>query len=147
MVEPPNVRTLLRRQESYAIHALIAIAERPGIPAAAIARQLTMSYTSMTKVLRKLTEIGLIESRRGRSGGVYLRTEPERITLLELVETLSGPLVLDHCLTEPLCATQRRKGHCHLNRAYVRATHAFRTLLHDIHLSDLIDLPGEPERP
>lgn len=139
MSEPPSVRTLLRKEESYAIHALIAIAERPGIATAVIAEQLTMPYAYMSKVVRRLVEIGLIEARRGRSGGVYLRTEPEHITLLQLVESLSGPLVLDRCLAEPLCATQRRTGRCHLNQAYVRATYAIRQLLQDIRLSDLID--------
>lgn len=137
MTDTPAIRALLRRDESYAIHALIAILETPGIHAAAIAERLEMPRAYMSKVLRRLVETGLIESRMGRSGGVFLAVDPETLSLLQIVEAVSGPLVLDTCQTELRCVTQRRTGRCKLNRAFVQANLEIRSLLDGIHLADL----------
>lgn len=131
------VRTLLRRDESYAIHALIAVAESPGIHAAAIAERLDMPRAYMSKVLRKLVEAELIDSRMGRSGGVFLKVDPAELSLLQTIEALSGPLLLDTCQTVERCITEQRTGRCRLNRAYVEAGHGIRAILQQIRLADL----------
>ena len=71
------LRTLLKREESYAVHALLNIAENPGTNAAEIANQLKMPAAFVAKVLRKLVEVGFIESKMGRSGGVTLKVRLE----------------------------------------------------------------------
>jgi Rrf2 family protein len=134
-----EVRTLLRRDESYAIHALIAIAETSGIHAAAIAEQLTIPRAYLSKVLRKLVEAGLIESRTGRSGGVHLKADPNEVSLLRTIECVSGLVVLDTCQTLERCITHQRKGYCHLNRAYLGASLEIRSILDSIAVADLAD--------
>jgi Rrf2 family protein len=134
-----EIRTLLRRDESYAIHALIAIAETSSIHAAAIAEQLKMPRAYLSKVLRKLVEAGLIESRTGRSGGVQLRADTHEISLLRTIECISGLVVLDTCQTQERCVTHLRKGHCRLNRAYLGASLEIRSILEGIDLADLTD--------
>lgn len=136
-VRPP-LRPLLRREESYAIHALIDVGSHPGTNAAAVARRLSMPKAFMAKVLRTLVEAGWVESRMGRSGGVWLVVDPERVTLLDVMEATSGPVMLDTCQAEARCATQRRTGTCRLNRAYVAADRAVREALRGVRLADLI---------
>ena len=143
----PPIRALLRREESYAIHALLNIAENPGTNAAVIAEQLAMPRAFMSKVLRRLVEAGYIESTMGRNGGVWLKKAPEEVTLLGLIETMSGPLMLDTCEAGATCVTQRRKGYCRLNRAYRAADLQIRMLLQNIRLSDLADPPAESGAP
>lgn len=63
-----DLRTLLKREESYAIHALINIAENPGTNAAEIAKRLEMPAAFLAKVMRKLVNAGFVESQMGRSG-------------------------------------------------------------------------------
>ena len=91
------LRTLLKREESYAVHALLNIAENPGTNAAEIAKQLKMPPAFVAKVLRKLVEVGFIESKMGRSGGVTLKVRLEDISLLNAIEVMSGPIILDTC--------------------------------------------------
>jgi Rrf2 family protein len=140
-----DFRPLLKREESYALHALINVAENPGTNAATIAENLAMPPAFMAKVLRKLTIAGLIDSRTGRGGGVELKADPATVSLLDVVEVISGTVVLDVCQTEPRCATQRRKGRCHLKLATIAASAAIREALASIRLEDLYD-PVEGER-
>lgn len=135
---PSPLRTLLRREESYAIHALIDVGNHPGTHAAAVAERLSMPKAFMAKVLRSLVEAGWIESRMGRAGGVWLVADPERVTLLDVIEATSGPVMLDTCQAEARCATQRRTGTCRLNRAYHAADRAVREALRGVLLADLI---------
>lgn len=142
----PDIRTLLKREESYAVHALIDIASNPGTNASAIAEKLSMPKAFMAKVLRKLVEAGFVESQMGRKGGVWLEIPLSEVTLLRVMEAMSGPFVMDTCQAEVLCATQRRKGYCRLNIAYHTVGHQIRALLEGIGLDALADPPAsEPE--
>ena len=136
-------RTLLRREESYAIHALINIAENPGTSAAVIAEQLQIPYPFLAKVLRRLVEVGFIESQKGRGGGVTLKVEPRNLTLLDVIEAMSGPVILDTCQTKARCPTQQRKGHCKLKNAWVTASLGILEVLGRVTLAQLCDSPSE----
>jgi Rrf2 family protein len=135
------LRTLLKREESYAVHALLNIAENPGTSAAEIAKRLKLPPAFIAKVLRKLVEVGFIESRTGRSGGVTLKVRLESVSLLNVIEAISGPVILDTCQTQTKCATQRRKGHCPLKVVWLATTLDIRDLLEKVKLSRLVDDP------
>ena len=84
-------RTLLRREESYAIHALVYAAENPGSSAAQIARDLQMPPAFLAKVLRRLAQVGYVENRQGRNGGVTLTADPADLTLLDVIKPFPDP--------------------------------------------------------
>lgn len=138
-------RTLLRREESYAIHALIYAAENPGAGAAKIADDLKMPPAFLAKVLRRLAQVGYVENRQGRGGGVTLLVDPADVSLLDVIEAVSGPLVVDTCQTKRRCATQERKGYCRLNVAWISTSLAIRDVLSGVALSSLIDKPRRKE--
>jgi Rrf2 family protein len=133
------LRTLLKREESYAIHALINIIENPGTNAADIADQLQMPPAFIAKVLRKLVTAKYIESKMGRSGGVTIKIDPDRISVLNVIETISGPLVIDTCQIKRQCATQERKGQCKLKMAWLKSSFEIRSVLSTISIADLCD--------
>ena len=143
---PPSVRTLLKREESYAVHAIIYAAENPGAPTAKIAHDLKMPPAFLAKVLRRLSEVGYLDNRTGRNGGVSLKVDPHSLTLLDIIQTVSGPLVLDTCQTHHRCATQQRKGYCSLNGVWVRATLAIHDVFAAVNIGTLID-PGASGTP
>lgn len=142
-----TLRTLLRREESYAIHALIYASENPGANAAAMARDLEMPPAFLAKVLRRLVDAGLLSSRMGRGGGVSPVGDTADVTLLDVIEAVSGPFVMDTCEAQIACVTKRRTGRCHLNRAYHRATQEIRAVLGSVRVGDLADAPPEGARP
>jgi Rrf2 family protein len=134
-------RTLLRREESYAVHAMVYAAENPGSPAGQMAADLQMPPAFLAKVLRRLAQVGYVENRQGRSGGVTLIAEPTKVTLLNIIEAVSGPIIMDTCQAKARCATQQRKGYCRVNVCWVNTTIAFRDSLDGVRLADLIDSP------
>lgn len=145
-VDDPIVRTLLKREESYAIHALVNIHENPGTNAALIAEHLQIPPAFLAKVLRKLVKANFILSRMGRNGGVELLVDLKDVSMLDVIEAVSGTLIADNCQTHALCATQRRKGRCGIKGAWFRATAAVRTAFGEIRLSDLADPPTPVKR-
>jgi len=138
---PPSVRTLLKREESYAVHAIIYVAENPGAATAKIAKDLKMPPAFLAKVLRRMAEVGYLDNRTGRKGGVNLKIDPHTLTMLDIIQTVSGPLVLDTCQTHHRCATQLRKGYCSLNGAWVSATLAIHDVFAAVNIGSLVD-PG-----
>ena len=139
----PTVRTLLKREESYAVHALLYLHEYPGASAAQVAADLQTPAAFTAKVLRRLGATGLVEAKAGRTGGVHLRVPLHELSLLDVVEAVSGPLVMDICQTKARCATQQRKGYCRLNTAWVALSLQVREAMRAIRLDQLADAPAD----
>lgn len=132
------LRGLLKREESYALHALLLLAEEPGLSAQEIAQKLKAPPAFMAKVLSKLAKAGLVESRMGRAGGVWLKLPPEEITLLEVMESLSGPVAVDLCATLKRCPTEEKRGFCYLKPNLVRMNQEIRKTLASLTLKDIL---------
>ncbi len=102
---------LVRMSEATAIglHAMVLLAEADGpLPAAATAGNLDVSAAHLSKVLQALSRAGLLESRRGPSGGYALARPASAIRLLDVYEALEGPLRQDGCLfAKPACRRSR----------------------------------------
>jgi Rrf2 family protein len=102
---------LVRMSEATAIgmHAMVVLADadRP-LPAAETAGSLDVSPAHLSKVLQALSRAGLLEARRGPSGGYSLAKPPAQIRLLDIYEALEGPLRQDGCLfAKPICHRDR----------------------------------------
>lgn len=134
----PDFRTLLKREESYAIHALINMVEKPGTNAAAISADLRAPRAFMSKVLRKLTTSDLVETRMGRGGGVWMAKDPHSVTVLDVIEVMSGPVVMDTCQTKEKCATTHRLGYCKLNTKFLQASILIRDVLSQTTIGELV---------
>lgn len=137
-------RTLLRREESYATHALIYAAENPGATAAKMAADLQMPPAFLSKVLKRLADVGYLQIRTGRNGGARLAVDPHDLTLLNVIETMSGPVILDTCQTKRSCATKQRKGYCRLNVAWMQSSLAINEILNAVNIAQLIDPDSLP---
>ena len=85
---------------ALALHSMTLLAtESDGQSTTAeIATMFDVSRHHLAKVHQRLTKAGLIESRRGPSGGVGLAKDPSTITLLEIYEVMEGPMICNPCL-------------------------------------------------
>lgn len=135
---PHAYRTLLKREESYAVHALLYVAANPGAPAARIAADLELPRDFLAKVLRRLGKAGLVHNMPGRTGGVRVATDLAQLTLLDVIEAVSGPLVIDTCQTLPRCPTQKRTGECALNAAWLAVGLRVREAFASVRLDRLV---------
>jgi Rrf2 family protein len=94
----------LSRAGDYGLRTVLALAERP--PAAVVSvRELSKEQgvpaAFLAKVVGRLTDAGILKTQRGATGGTTLARAPAAITMLEVVEALDGPLVLNYCLACP----------------------------------------------
>lgn len=142
-----DVRTLLKREESYAIHALINMVEKPGTTAQEIATDLQAPRAFMSKVLRKLTTGGFIETRMGRGGGVRMLKNPHDVTILDVMEAISGPVIMDHCQVKDRCATQERLGHCKLKGKFLSSSILIREILARTSIAALVSDGAQSPQP
>lgn len=73
-----------------------------------IAALLRVSEAHLSKVLQRLTKVGLVRAVRGPEGGFALARSPEEITLLMVYEAIDGPFLLSDCLFEQrICRGER----------------------------------------
>lgn len=127
----------LTRQSNYAIRALVYCAVNdPGLSRVAdIAKAYGISELFLFKLIKPLVEGGLIETVRGRHGGIKLGRPAEDISLLETIRLTEENFALAECFEEgadcPLI------GECDLNSALREALGAFFSVLEGYSIADL----------
>ena len=86
---------------SLALHAMSYLAaqdEDGPVAINQIADTFNVSQDHLKKVFQRLSRAGLVSSVRGPRGGVMIKGDPEKITLLDVYEAIEGPLKSDKCL-------------------------------------------------
>jgi Rrf2 family protein len=80
---------------AHALHALAFLARQPGdrvVPSHVIAAAAGLPELFLLKVLRPLAAAGVLLSARGPNGGYRLARSAKRVTLLDVVEAVDGPV-------------------------------------------------------
>ncbi len=91
---------------SLAIHAMMMLTAFPDEKWSAkrIATELQVSENHLAKVMQRLARTGFVRGVRGPNGGFSLAVDPDETTLLEIFETVEGPLTQKKCLLgKPRC--------------------------------------------
>jgi Rrf2 family protein len=125
---------------SLAIHGLgllAAVTDRP-LTTVEIAKVLDVSHAHLAKVFQRLARAGLVRSHRGPKGGFFLGKDAKTTTLLEIFESIDGPIAAeDVCsLSFPHCDASK----CVVGRLVSDLTEKVRSVLSESRLSDLIGL-------
>ena len=88
-------------------HAMLLLALEPKgkeVSVVALAKRLDVSDNHLSKVMQRLSKAGVVKSKRGPKGGFFLAKSPEQIRLLDIYETIDGPLSEETCLlSKPIC--------------------------------------------
>ncbi len=85
----------------YGLQAVLYLAARHSgevIPADEIARKLNIPKEFVSKILQSLTESGIVDSRKGKSGGFFLAKDPSRIRLIDIVAAIDGLGMFNNCV-------------------------------------------------
>jgi len=93
---------------NLAAHALqymaANMADAP-VPVSELAGRMGVSESHLAKVMQRLVKCGFLGSTRGARGGFFFRKPPSEISILDVYESIEGPLVAPPCLLEKrLCA-------------------------------------------
>lgn len=87
------------READYAMRAVVHLSRLPmgsRVPTATIAEVERIPRPFLSKVVSHLVTARLVNTMRGRGGGVALARPPEDITLLQVTEAVDGPIAFNH---------------------------------------------------
>jgi Rrf2 family protein len=96
----------ITRQADYAVRAVLYLARLGTEHRAAtsqIAQEQQIPPSFLAKIVSQLSVAGLLQTSRGARGGVSLARSPEDISLLEVVEAIDGPIMLNECVGNGAC--------------------------------------------
>jgi Rrf2 family protein len=65
-----------------------------------IAREQQIPASFLAKIISQLSISGLLHTSRGAKGGVMLAKDPTEISLLDVVESIDGPIALNECSSD-----------------------------------------------
>ncbi len=91
----------ISRRLDYGLHLMGALAaEKENRPqsTASLAESLEMPLPFMHQIAHALMQASLIKATPGPRGGLRLNTPAKDITILQIVEALEGPIMLNPCL-------------------------------------------------
>lgn len=108
---------------------------------ARLAEQLRVSPTHAAKVVAELSKLGVVETRRGRSGGLRLADDAREISVGRLIRDLEGAREVVECEGSNPCPL--RHG-CRLRSALARAQEAFYAALDPLTVADVVAAPTGP---
>lgn len=73
--------------------------KEPQRTARELSEQSKLPLPTVTRLLKQLSQSGLLVSQRGNQGGYALAKEPGEISILEIVAAVEGPVALTECST------------------------------------------------
>ncbi|MCE1167880.1 MAG: Rrf2 family transcriptional regulator [Sphingobacteriia bacterium] len=83
----------LSEASSIGIHAMVLIARSEvHMNVSDLAEKIGASRNHLAKVMQRLVKDGFVKSSRGPTGGFLLSKSPEEITLLDIYESIEGPI-------------------------------------------------------
>lgn len=130
----------LTKQTNYAVRMLMYCAANKDhlsrIPE--IAKAYGVSELFLFKILQPLTKAGLIETVRGRNGGVRLGRAPEEISLFDVVKVTEDSFAMAECFEDDGDVDCPLIDSCGLNSALRKALNAFFSVLMEYSIDDLV---------
>ena len=100
---------LLTKRNEYALQAMILLArqkEGEPVPASALAKRLRTTPAFMSKIAQQLACVGLLKTKRGKTGGVLLGRPAQKILVKQIFAAVDGALSVSACINEGRCKHQ-----------------------------------------
>lgn len=104
-----------------------------------IARQLSISYSHVTKVITRLSELGVVDARRGRGGGLAITELGRTASVGWITRRLEGEGEVVECEGTNPCPL---RSACRLRSALAAAREAFFASLDTVTVEELTAQPS-----
>lgn len=91
----------ITRQADYAVRTVLYLSGMSNgdrAPTSQIAQRQKIPSSFLAKIVSQLSVAGIVQTSRGARGGVSLARKADDITLLEVVEAIDGPIILNECV-------------------------------------------------
>jgi Rrf2 family protein len=134
-----EIEMRISRSTGYALLAVGYIArhrDRKVVLSQDISRQYDIPLEYLLKILQQLVRANLLRSKRGPRGGFSLGRPPQKITMLQIIEAVEGPMVSKLNLAEQTC----KSGFTvRADKIYEEAVAQARAVLNKAKVSDLLE--------
>lgn len=131
----------LTKKADYSLIALKHFAARQreaggAVSAKEVADDCGIPLPVLSKLLQKLGKTGFLVSEYGTNGGYRLARDPRRISALEVIRAIDGPIVLANCFTaDSYCG---HVGRCTVRRPLRRIHEGILRLLDSVSIEDML---------
>jgi Rrf2 family iron-sulfur cluster assembly transcriptional regulator len=129
----------MSRTAEHAVRALLYLATHgpESVKASTIARELGAPPNYMSKTLHALAGAGILDSRRGPTGGFRLKAPPGQLSLAHIIEVVDDPAPKDMCLIDNTRCSDRTP--CALHGRWKVVSNRVWQPLRETTLADLLD--------
>jgi Rrf2 family protein len=135
----------LSKKADYGLIAMKHLAnhrQEHACSASEIAEEYGISATLTAKVLQKLARQGLVAAKHGSTGGYQLARQPDKISALEVLTAIDGPVLITSCVTSHgnCDATER----CSVKEPLQRVNESILNVLNTVSIAHLSEEKQEP---
>jgi len=137
---------MLSKRSQYALKALSYLTEkrRQGpVLISEIAKKKKIPLKFLENILLELKSIGVLESKKGKGGGYFLKKDPARVRVADIIRKVNGPIAMLPCVS--LYFYQRCKNcdekNCALHDMMIEVRDATLNILEKRTLVDLLPMP------
>ena len=127
----------------YALRALLELSlnnHKRGVTSIQeIAQRQDIPLKFLEQILLSMKKAGLIESKRGNTGGYYLLKQPEEITVGEVLKITDGPVMTLACINNP--AGCERQTRCHFYPLWQEVNSTVERIIYSTSFADLCGQP------
>jgi len=137
------LRTISKKTK-YALQALFALTRRDGtgpVLIATLAKEESIPLKFLEVILLELRNGGVVESKKGRSGGYKLSRAPSEITVGSVIRILEGPIAPLPCASETAfrkCEECQDIARCETRLVMRQVRDAMAHVLDHITLADVV---------
>ena len=138
---------MITQKMKYALKALMVLADEQAKDGVSlrieeIAKRAGIPKRFLEHILLEIRNAGIIDSRRGRSGGYVLVEEPSAIALSELLRLIDGPIAPLPCLSRRAyqrCEDCPDEKTCRIRKVFGEVFWSYLLLIDSLTLADLVD--------
>jgi len=135
---------MLSKKSQYAFKALAYLSEKYDqgpVLIAEISKRKKIPLKFLENILLELKKAGILESKKGKGGGYFLKQKPEKIKVATVIRLINGPIAMLPCVS--LYFYERCKNcnekHCGLHDMMIEVRDATLNIVENRTLKDLID--------
>ena len=139
-------------ESDYALRILRCLGQTGSVTGSRmISENIAVPERFTLKILRKLMMSGFVTSKQGPGGGYSLAADPGSITVLDVVEAVDGPIMMNRCLSGDFdCSRAQKNGgspqDCYFHHFMCRVNEEIRSRLAKATVAQAIEfeekLPG-----
>ena len=135
---------MLSKKSQYAFKALTYLASRYNegpVLISEIAKKKRIPLKFLENILLELKKASILESKKGKGGGYYLKKDPSQIKVANVIRLINGPIAMLPCVS--LYFYERCKNcnekHCGLHDMMIEVRDATLNVLENRTLRDLLN--------